>query len=31
MNCSLGQLEASKPVIKNSFKDLLIEMKCFKY
>ena len=30
MNCSLGQLEASKLVIKNSFKDLLIEMKCFK-
>ena len=31
MNCSLRQLEASKPVIKNLFKDLLIEMKCFKY
>ena len=31
MNDSLVQLEASKPVIKDLFKDLLIEMKGFKY
>ena len=31
MNDPLTQLEASKPVIKDLFRDLLIEMKGFKY
>ena len=31
MNDTLVQLEASKPVIKELFKDLLIEMEDFKY
>ena len=31
MNDPLAQLEASRPVIKDLFKDLLIEMKGFKY
>ena len=31
MNYPLVQLKASKPVAKNLFKDLLIEMQCFKY
>ena len=31
MNDPLALLEASKPVIKNLFRDLLIEMKGFKY
>ena len=31
MNDPLAQLEASKPVIKDLFRDLLIEMKGFKY
>ena len=31
MNDPLVQLEASKQVINNLFKDLLIEMKGFKY
>ena len=31
MNYSLVQLEASKPVIKDLFRDLLTEMKRFKY
>ena len=31
MNDPLAQLEASKPVIKDLFRDLLIEMKSFKY
>ena len=31
MNDPLFQLEASKPVIKDLFRDLLIEMKDFKY
>ena len=31
MNDTLVQLKASKPVIKELFKDLLIEMKDFKY
>ena len=31
MNDTLVQLEASKPVIKDLVKDLLIEMKGFKY
>ena len=31
MNDPLTQLEASKPVIKDLFRDLLIEMKAFKY
>ena len=31
MNDRLTQLEASKPVIKDLFRDLLIEMKGFKY
>ena len=30
-NDPLAQLEASKPVLKNVFRDLLIEMKDFKY
>ena len=31
MNCPLAQLEASNPVIKDLLRDLLIEMKGFKY
>ena len=31
MNDPLAQMEASKPVIKDLFRDLLIEMKGFKY
>ena len=31
MNDALAQLEAIKPVIKNLLRDLLIEMKGFKY
>ena len=31
MNDPLVQLEANKPVIKDLFRDLLIEMKGFKY
>ena len=31
MNDPLTQLEASKPVIKDLFRDLLIEMKGYKY
>ena len=31
MNDPLAQLEARKPVIKDLFRDLLIEMKGFKY
>ena len=31
MNDPLAQLEASKPVLKDLFRDLLIEMKAFKY
>ena len=31
MNDRLVQLEASKPVIRDLFRDLLIEMKGFKY
>ena len=31
MNDPLAQLESSKVVIKDLFRDLIIEMKCFKY
>ena len=31
MNDPLARLEANKPVIENLFRDLLIEMKGFKY
>ena len=31
MNYPLVQLETSKPVTKDLFRDMLIELKCFKY
>ena len=31
MNYPLVQLETSKPVTKDLFRDMLIEVKCFKY